>query len=512
MKNTGISNAFQEKLKSFPAIGKLLNRFRIKWPVFFLHSRNGTRTITSRMEALSHKSAQFLEEIKSLGFTKTMDELEKGKLRIFNQLNFFQFLTGIILPFICYLGSNRFPLGALALATLPAWVNLLVLYLNLYYRYEAGMITYFILYPLVTSIVYMSGMNLGVELYFILNGILAVFFLPHISQLLFCVGLSMVSYFVLVVLNNHYSYQLHSENLFLYLFNQITAILFIFYALFLIKKENHLYQLGMLATNKVLQETNEEIEKQKAEIEDKAAELSELNALKNKLLSVISHDMKTPMYALRNLFSSMQQSGISGEEIKAIIPDVVTDLNYTTGLMENLLHWVKSQMNAAKVCPQALDMRTIAQEVVNVQQLQASSKQIAIGCSIPEQSLVYADKDMVKLILRNLLSNAIKFTPDRGKISIRVEPEAAFYRVSVSDTGIGMDEEAIACIHQQNYYSTDGTAKESGTGLGLMLCKDFLARNGGSLNIESEPGKGSTFSFTLPVYKAEQAVPQVQIG
>ena len=109
--------------------------------------------------------------------------------------------------------------------------------------------------------------------------------------------------------------------------------------------------MEFLATNKDLQEKNEKIEKQKAEIEQKAAELSELNSLKNKLFSVISHDMKTPMYALRNLFRSMQQLDMSGKEIKSIIPDVVSDLNYTTGLMENLLHWVKSQMHSASISP-----------------------------------------------------------------------------------------------------------------------------------------------------------------
>jgi signal transduction histidine kinase len=497
MKISGISNTSQEKLKLFP-IGRPVAWVKKKWPGFSLQVRNSS--LPSKMEAFSQKSHHFLEEIKSLGFTKTMDELEKGKLSVFNQLNFFQFLTGIIVPMICFFGNNKFPLSFFFMASLPAWVSLLVLYLNFYYRYEAGMITYFILYPLVTSVVYMSGMNLGVELYFILNGILAVFFLPMISQLLFSVGLSMISYFVLVVLNNHYNYQLHSANLFLYLFNQITAILFIFYALFLIKKESNLYQFGILATNKALQETNEKIERQKTEIEEKAIELGELNSLKNKLFSVISHDMKTPMYALRNLFGSMQQSGMSGEEIKAIIPDVVTDLNYTTGLMENLLHWVKSQMNSASVCPQPIDMGAITDEVVNVQQLQASSKQIAITFEIPEQIIAFADKDMVTLVLRNLLSNAIKFTPVKGKISIRLKSDGPFCRVSVVDNGIGMNAESIARIHQNNYYSTFGTAKESGTGLGLMLCKEFLARNGGSLMIESKPGKGSTFSFTLPVF------------
>ncbi|HZK64486.1 MAG TPA: HAMP domain-containing sensor histidine kinase [Puia sp.] len=495
MKSSGIPNALQEKNKLFPG-GNPLVRLWKKWPRFSYKVRNSN--FPSKMGALSQKSHQFLEEIKSFGFTKTMDELEKRKLSIFNQLNFFQFLTGIIVPLICFFGSVRFPLSTFFMASLPAWVSLLVLYLNFYYRYEAGMISYFVLYPLVTSIVYMSGMNLGVELYFILNGILAVFFLPLISQMLFSVGFTMISYFVLVVLNNHYDYQLHLTNQFLYFFNQITAILFIFYALFLIKKENNLYQIGILASNKALQETNEKIERQKKEIEEKAVELGELNSLKNKLFSVISHDMKTPMYALRNLFGSMQKSDMSGDEIKAIIPDVVTDLNYTTGLMENLLHWVKSQMNSEQLLPHPLHMASIIEEVVNVQKLQASSKKISIRCDVPRQCIVNADKDTITLVLRNLLSNAIKFTPARGKISISLKPEGAFSKISIGDNGIGMDADTIRCIHQNNYFSTHGTAKESGTGLGLMLCKEFLARNGGSLIIESEPGKGSVFSFLLP--------------
>jgi two-component system, sensor histidine kinase and response regulator len=460
-------------------------------------------SIHGRVEALTQKSHHFLEEIKSLGFTRTMDELEKGKLSVFNQLNFFQFITGIVVPFICFFGNYKFPFLSFFVASLPAWVSLVVLYLNFYFRFEAGMITYFVLYPLATSIVYMSGMNLGVELYFILNGILAVFFLPLISQMLFSVGLSMVSYFVLVVINKEYNYQLHTSNFFLYLFNQVTAIIFIFYALFLIKKENNLYQFGILATNKALQETNDKIEKQKTEIEQKAIELSELNLLKNKLFSVISHDMKTPMYALRNLFRGMQQQDMSGEEIKAIIPDVVNDLNYTTGLMENLLHWVKNQMDSANITPVVLDMEEIVEDAIHVHKLQAATKKISIKKEITGTFDVFADKDMVKLVLRNLLSNAIKFSSEKGKIIVKLKNEGSFCRVSIVDNGVGMDEEAMARIQENNYYSTNGTAKESGTGLGLMLSKDFLNKNGGELTIESVPGEGSVFSFTLPVVIAE---------
>jgi two-component system, sensor histidine kinase and response regulator len=496
MKSEGKSNSFQGN----PGISHVARRFKgwkEKLPKVLYQV--GSRSIQDRMESFSQKSQYFLEEIKSLGFTRTMDELEKGKLRVFNQLIFFQFITGIFVPIICFYGNNKYPIAAFFVASLPAWVSLVVLYFNFYFRYEAGMITYFLLYPLVTSIVYMSGMDLGVELYFILNGILAVFFLPLISQMLFSVGLSMVSYFVLAVLIKDYNYQLQTSNFLLYLFNQITAIVFIFYALFLIKKESNLYEFGILATNKALQETNEKIEKQKAEIEQKALELSELNSLKNKLFSVISHDMKTPMYALRNLFRSMQQLNMSGNEIKAIIPDVVVDLNYTTGLMENLLHWVKSQMQAASISPGELKMEEITQEAIRVHKLQASSKKISIKREMDESLCVFADKDMVTLVLRNLLSNAIKFTPEKGKIIIRLKNEPPFCRVFIIDNGIGMDQEALKRIQENNYYSTSGTAKETGTGLGLMLSKDFLSKNGGALLIESEPGKGSVFSFTLPL-------------
>jgi two-component system, sensor histidine kinase and response regulator len=116
-----------------------------------------------------------------------------------------------------------------------------------------------------------------------------------------------------------------------------------------------------------------------------------------------------------------------------------------------------------------------------------------------DSPVVFADRDMVTLVLRNLLSNAIKFTAQHGTVIIRLKTESDFCRVSVIDNGIGMDRETLARIQDNSYYSTNGTSKESGTGLGLMLCRDFLSKNGGSLLIESEPGNGSSFSFTLPL-------------
>jgi signal transduction histidine kinase len=137
-------------------------------------------------------------------------------------------------------------------------------------------------------------------------------------------------------------------------------------------------------------------------------------------------------------------------------------------------------------------------EVLQLLRLQAESKQIYIENKNNSPVYVYADKDMVNLILRNLLSNAIKFTPSQGYIEIGVTEISSFVEIYVQDTGIGISKDAIQKINESNFYTTKGTSSESGTGLGLMLCKEFLQKTGGQMHIESQPGKGSIFSFTLP--------------
>lgn len=471
----------------------------------FSLSRLKAGGISGKMELLSQKSIDFLEEIKSIGFTKTMDQYDRGKLSIFNQLNFFQLITGLIVPITCLFGNGKFSVSSFFIASLPAYVSFLVLCLNFYYKHEAGVIIYFILYPVVTSIVYLNGMNLGVDLFFILYGILSVFFLQEISQMLFAVGLSMISYFVLAVVNTKYTYQLQTANLFFYLFNQLSAIAFIFYGLFLIKKENTVYQFGILTTNHALQEKNMKIQRQKGEIEDKAellkrqtAELTELNSLKNKLFSVIAHDLKTPMYALKNLFTHIQQYNLPAADIRKLVPEVVSELHYTTSLLENLLLWARSQMQSASLRKEALDISTMISETIKLLHLQADAKKISLQNKTGEACHVYADKDMISLVLRNLLSNAIKFTPEKGTITISIHQKKSIAEISVQDTGVGISMEAMDKINQNAYFTTQGTSKEAGTGLGLMLCKEFITKNEGKLHISSEPGRGSTFSFTIP--------------
>jgi signal transduction histidine kinase len=171
------------------------------------------------------------------------------------------------------------------------------------------------------------------------------------------------------------------------------------------------------------------------------------------------------MYALRNLFRSMQQMDMSGREIKSIIPDVVNDLNYTTGLMENLLHWVKGQMHSALVSSDELDLKQVTDEAMHVHQLQASTKKITVTCEVEGLTNVLADKEMINLVFRNLLSNAIKFTPENGFIIIRLKQESTFCRVCIIDNGIRMDHEVLTrSVKTHTTAPTVQTVKAARTG------------------------------------------------
>ena len=437
---------------------------------------------------------QFFQRIKELGFTANMDDYEKRKLGIFNQLNFFQLLTGIVISSAGMMRNHLFPLMAWIVACIPALVSILVLVLNTRREYYLAQIAYFVGYPIATSFVYLWGFNMGVELSFIMYGILSVFFIPNLSRMLFVLALSMASYFGFAVICKNYTYQLATANWYFYFFNQLLALGFILYGLFLIKKENTGYQYSILRQKEEIAQ-NEHLLKQQTE------ELLLLNSFKGRLFSIIAHDLKSPIYALRNLFRNMQQYDLPAEEIKGMVPEIVNELTYTTSLMENLLVWARSQMRADSVKPQSIDLTGLMEEVTRLLRLQADAKKIRITVTGDKSVKAYADKDMVSLIVRNLLSNAIKYTPDNGKIRIGALSKPAGIELFVQDSGLGIDPEALEKIKSNIFYSTKGTSGEPGTGLGLMLCREFAVRNGGELVIESQPGNGSSFTVTLPAFE-----------
>jgi len=448
--------------------------------------------------------------IKSIGITSAMEEYEIRKMSIFNKLNFFGLVMGFVVPLISMFALKHLPPLAWYAAGSPVAIGIIVLWLNHERYYEFARMVYFSFYPVITCMVYLGKADVGIELFFILYGIMSVFFLQQRMNIIFSLSLSMLCYLIAAVVPHDYYFRLASANYSFYVLNHLLAIGFIFYALYLVKKENTDYQFSLIIKSRELHRRNLEIERQTMEIAEKATqleqqtlELTELNQVKNKLFSVIAHDLKTPMYALRNVFLSMQHAKMPAREIKEMLPSIVNEMNYTTSLMENLLQWAKTQMKNESIQPEMLDIKSMTQEALQILKLQATNKKIYLESRIELPVYCYADREMVNLILRNLLTNAIKFTPENGRVMVGASNKASFVEIFVQDTGIGMSSENIRQVFGELYYSTKGTASENGTGLGLKLCKDFLEKNGGEISIQSNPGEGSIFSFTLPRYSSE---------
>jgi two-component system sensor histidine kinase/response regulator len=459
------------------------------------------------MRTFTQKLSYVERRIRRFGYTSILSGHEKRKLGIFNLMNLsFGSTLGILIPLMVWVRGSRFPaLVWCCISMGPMLISIIASAFIHFRQYERARICFFILHPLLLTWIYAMKIDIGTDLFFICYGVLSVFFLQNIYHIIFCFSLSMSCYFIAHSFGGEGVYNLETVSIDLFLFNRLLAIFFIFYGIFLIRNENDRYQLQIINTNMRLRASNGKIRMQKKELsersvlmEEQAQQLGQLNSLKNKLFSVIAHDLRGPLHALYNLFLNMERYDLPGDEIKMLIPDVAKDLADTTGHIENLLQWAKSQMNAESVKPQILDIEKIVREVLKFLHLQVEAKKLRIESRIDKPLYVYADKEMINVVLRNLLSNAIKFTPEGGIIILGAMERLSYIEVFVQDTGAGISPDNLKKLAENIHYTTSGTANESGTGLGLMLCREFLSRNGGRLEVDSQPGKGSIFSFTLP--------------
>lgn len=234
-----------------------------------------------------------------------------------------------------------------------------------------------------------------------------------------------------------------------------------------------------------------------------AEELKNLNASKDKFFSIISHDLRSPFNSLLGLteFISHYYDDMNPSEVKSSILNVYNSAQQVYNLILNLLEWSMLQSGRLKVEKGVINLAELGVEIINLYKDAADNKQLELVNNINENILVYADKYMIDTIIRNFVSNSIKFTNSGGKIIIKGVINGDNAEVSVTDTGIG-----ISIANQKNLFRIDeqfrrdGTANEKGTGLGLILCKEFIEKNNGVLWVESEEGKGSRFSFTVPRY------------
>lgn len=265
------------------------------------------------------------------------------------------------------------------------------------------------------------------------------------------------------------------------------TFLLLIWAFFLIR--------GNRQTNRV----NRLLEIRNGEIVRRNEELGELNAVKNKLLSIIGHDLRSPIGTLIGFVDLLRNADLPPDKVRYFSSQMADSLKQTSNLLDNLLFWAKTQMEGLKADARSFDLVPLLQQNRQLAMNRAQKKKITVltaGTDVPV--MAYADEVMIDMVIRNLVDNALKFSRENDTVSLSIAFTPENVVVTISDTGLGIPIENQHRIFTSISYTTTGTSREKGSGLGLSLCKEMIDKNGGKIWFDSEPGKGTSFTFTLP--------------
>jgi len=264
--------------------------------------------------------------------------------------------------------------------------------------------------------------------------------------------------------------------------------------------------ISRLRRNNILEEKltqhSSKIQEQRDELEEQRKTLTELNATKDKFFTIIAHDLKNPFNTVIGLSDLLlcRMDSYDNEKIKEFVNQINKYANNAYALLENLLQWAKTQTGRIEMFPVSFFMQEVVDAVVDLYRAQAQEKEIRLHLDL-KQARVYADANMVSTILRNLLSNAIKFTPKGGEVKIYANDiHNGHISFTVEDNGVGMLPEELEMLFKiDSHFTTPGTDEETGTGIGLILAKEFIEKNQGTLQVESKKEVGTKFTFQLPL-------------
>ena len=253
------------------------------------------------------------------------------------------------------------------------------------------------------------------------------------------------------------------------------------------------YQLA-----RMVQERTRDIQFQNEEIIIQKEELKQLNLVKDKLLSVISHDLRGPIAAVSGLLGLLKSGHLNYHELMDQSNKLNNEVHNLTYLLDNLLNWSKTQMQGIKLNSETVKLYDLVEQNLQTARPVSEQKKISVFNQISKDCFVLTDVNFLSLVIRNLVMNALKFTHERGEISITCELVDHQVLISVNDNGVGMsDEELEKLFNHESHYSKLGTAREAGTGIGLLLCKEFIQLDGGKIWAESKEGEGSSFKFLV---------------
>jgi two-component system sensor histidine kinase/response regulator len=260
----------------------------------------------------------------------------------------------------------------------------------------------------------------------------------------------------------------------------------------------------LLMNNHFNKKAKHELELKNLEIQSQAQQLSNVNATKDKLFSIISHDLRSPVASLRGLMEILGTKSLSQEQFLEVTQKLKKNLDLVYDDLDNVLQWAQSQLRGIQVQREEIHLRPMIEEIVSLFYDALKIKGISTHNEVDDDVVVLADRNQLKLIFRNLIANSIKFNEPEGMIRIFIRSRKHKLEVSVADSGIGMGmDELDKLFNAETHFTKPGTNKEKGIGIGLLLTKEFVENNGGAIWVTSELGKGATFTFTLDQVRVE---------
>ncbi|WP_442588545.1 histidine kinase N-terminal 7TM domain-containing protein [Pedobacter sp. AW31-3R] len=249
-----------------------------------------------------------------------------------------------------------------------------------------------------------------------------------------------------------------------------------------------------------------DLKKEAVKSKQQADELQKLNALKDRIFSIMAHDLRGPLLNISEVLKMINSNMITLDEFKALSPTLTKDIAYTTDLLENILHWSRSQLNGYSINKEIFDLKTLITNEVNYHLPAAVLKKIEVVQDIPTHLPAFADMLMMQIVIRNLITNAIKFCSEGCRIDIFIHGVTKDYvDICIKDNGVGIADEMVRRLFKGEHISSRGTQNEKGTGLGLMVCRDFMERNHGNIQVESRVGAGTKFCLKIPSREIEEA-------
>lgn len=275
------------------------------------------------------------------------------------------------------------------------------------------------------------------------------------------------------------------------------------------KKANEL----LTTQNQKIQSQNEELQRYNERLKVSEQNLRELNATKDKFFSIISHDLKSPLNSLSGLLNILlnHSEDFTKEELMELTKKLDKSVNDFSNLLNNLLQWSMAQMGNVEFSPQPLLVEEVLDDALSLLRINAENKEIRLETDVEDNLTVFGDKNMMDFVIRNLISNAIKFTNSGGLVNITARKESKGQVIMVvKDTGVGISEENLKKLFKiDEHFTTKGTARETGTGLGLLLCKEFIEKNNGRISVSSRYGQGTEFFVHIPAAKHALETSQV---